>query len=172
MKINFARLKNFRVSGARWQPATATARPEARSILTHEDKLFFLHIPRTAGGRVIELLENFFEQSTICPAYATPDLARLDPAILETYRFFRGQLLYDYDSGWWLTAQKPKILTFLREPVAQTFSIFANRQARNDQAYLENEIRLVRQLSLAEYIYNSASLLNLDYRNNQTSYLY
>jgi hypothetical protein len=85
------------------------------------DKLYFLHIYKTAGTTFRALLESRFDPREVCPAHRIDELLRLPASSLGRYRLFWGHL------GLKLTALMPLELihlTLLRDPVEHVLSIY------------------------------------------------
>ncbi len=89
-----------------------------------DQPFFFCHIPKTAGSTFADILENIFPQDEICPAYYTFELNNLTASQLESYRLFRGHI--DYHVLCQFLPQRPKTLTFIRNPFDHAISIFSH----------------------------------------------
>jgi trehalose 2-sulfotransferase len=95
-----------------------------------EDVLFFMHIPGTAGISLYEVIDANFAPEEILPVPDDEDLERTfrerSPADLARIRCVRGDFwfgpgdraVYDF------LLSDPVIVTFLRDPVARTVSVF------------------------------------------------
>jgi hypothetical protein len=97
-----------------------------------EDQLFFIHVPKTAGTSFISLLDEIFIDSEICPTHY--DLRRfggeISDEMLNGYKFLRGHLPYNLIVP--RLNKMPRIITFLRDPVAQFISYFRMRKRETD----------------------------------------
>ena len=93
--------------------------------LTPDDRLFFLHIPKTGGISFRTLLENHFPQAEVCPAQMPEELRAIPSADLVNYRLFRGHFAYSLHE---LLPTMPHYLTFLRNPIERTISHFRHVQ--------------------------------------------
>jgi hypothetical protein len=91
--------------------------------LREDEALYFLHIPKTAGMTLSNLLDDFFGEDEIFPTHYLPDLS-LHSELLHSvddaqYRLYRGhfnQYLFD-------VVTKPlSVITFLRDPIERTLS--------------------------------------------------
>jgi hypothetical protein len=59
-------------------------------MLSPRDRLYFLHIPKTAGTTLKPILDARFDEAEICPAELWRDLIKLPWDAIPGYRFFRG----------------------------------------------------------------------------------
>ena len=86
-----------------------------------ERPLYFLHIPKTAGTSLTEILERHFEAELICPVHLWHDLLGIPRDDLKRYRLFRGHF-YSYLNQFLETDLTH--LTILRDPVKRSISHF------------------------------------------------
>ncbi|MBL8335358.1 MAG: sulfotransferase family 2 domain-containing protein [Rhodoferax sp.] len=101
-------------------------------------KVFFLHIPKTAGTSVREYFEWSYPAREICAGFSelsiSEALAREGPS----RRFYSGHVSFDYldyffpEHAW---------LTFLRDPLARTVSQYSNwiTESMHQDRWLEGE---------------------------------
>lgn len=88
--------------------------------LARDEKLVFLHIPKTAGTTVHDVLVSQFTNAQVCPdRFATLD--RMNFHEIDTFRYFSGHFTkYEVDC-----IPGPKfVLTFLREPKDRILSLY------------------------------------------------
>ncbi len=102
--------------------------PDVSSGFGPDERLYFLHIHKTAGSTLARILETHFGQGEICPPQVWQQFLTLPRADLAQYRLFRGHLLA---FSQWLPA-RPWIVTFLRDPVERTLSTY-DYIRRNDR---------------------------------------
>jgi hypothetical protein len=91
-------------------------------MLNPDDRLFFIHIPKTAGTTLIPLIDMHFHEREICPAQLWRELVHLPQESLPSYRLFRGHF-----GGGGLTSflpQPPVCMTMLRQPLPLTVSTY------------------------------------------------
>jgi hypothetical protein len=105
------------------------SRHPLRIHLREDDVLFFLHIPKTAGLSLIDLLDSHFPTNQIFPLHSAPTPELFDAYTLEKmqqYRLVRGHFRFGpYDSGIYMhIAQNPLILTVLRHPIERLVSAY------------------------------------------------
>lgn len=86
-----------------------------------EEQIVFLHILKTAGQSVMQVLEaNYDEEDRL---FANRDqIAQMSPDVLQKYKIIYGHNLYNIHQ---LLGQKPRYFTFLRDPVERTVSHYA-----------------------------------------------
>lgn len=102
--------------------------PDVSSGFGPDDRLYFLHIHKTAGSTLARILETHFGQGQICPPQTWQQMLALPRGELAQYRLFRGHLLA---FSQWLPS-RPWIVTFLRDPVERTLSTY-DYIRRNDR---------------------------------------
>lgn len=134
-------------------------------VLPSDQIYFFLHIAKTAGSTFVNILNNFFPQNEICPAYYTLDLREIPPENLDSYKFFRGHI--NYYALCSLLNKKPNTLVFLRNPYDLAISIHSHIRRKDDRDFLDTDIKNLRRLTLRDYIFNPGQILSLDYANLQ-----
>jgi hypothetical protein len=109
--------------------------------LQEDEALYFLHIPKTAGMTLSNILDNYFDWKDIFPPHDLPDIGLNRDFLLNigNYRLYRGhfrQYLFNL-------VQKPLVvITVLRDPIARTISNinYARELVRNGKNvfWLEN----------------------------------
>ena len=83
---------------------------------------YFLHIPKTAGSTLcFSVLPELFNLAETCPAHDYPEILSIPPAELSRFRLFRGHFYYFFAR---FLSAKPRYLTFLRDPVERTLSLY------------------------------------------------
>jgi hypothetical protein len=114
--------------------------PDTSAGFGPSDRLYFLHIHKTAGSTLARILETHFGQGEICPPQTWQRFLELPPAELAQYRLFRGHLLHFTH---WLP-ERPWIVAFLRDPVERTLSTYdyirRNDRHRHHRAALEMDL--------------------------------
>ena len=105
----------------------ASGIPECLAVPTFQrsfmsESYYFLHIPKAAGTTFcFSVLPKFFDYTEICPAHDYPEVLPMPPAELSKFRLFRGHFYYFFHR---LLPVKPTYLTFLRDPVERTLSLY------------------------------------------------
>jgi hypothetical protein len=100
-----------------------------RIQLRQDDVLLFLHIPKTAGLSLIELLDSQFPVELIFPLHSAPTPDMFDvfsEKSLQSYRLVRGHFRFGpYAPGVYShITQNPLIMTMLRHPVERLISAY------------------------------------------------
>lgn len=115
-------------------PCTDTPR------LTHLGRLYFLHIPKTAGTSLRLWLEGLFDVEACFPALQPFELTD-DPAELARHRFFTGHHQWLFAEKWG-AALGLQTVTFLRDPIARGVS-----EMRYLRSFTPQEVELWRERS-------------------------
>jgi len=82
-------------------------------------RIFYLHIPKTAGMALRRFLSNQYPVAQIMPATDWPPFLEIDRGEIDQYRLFQGHFtcgIFD------LLPKDVRPIVFLREPVARTIS--------------------------------------------------
>lgn len=91
------------------------------SDTTRQDQIVFIHILKTAGQSVMQLIEANYKESE--RLFANRDkIATISPADLQQYKIIYGHNLYLIHE---YLGYKPQFFTFLRDPVERTLSHYA-----------------------------------------------
>ncbi len=111
-------------------------------MLSADDRLFFIHIPKTAGTTLIPLIDMHFHEREICPAQLWRELVRLPQQNLLGYRLFRGH--FGGDGLATFLPRPPVCMTMLRDPIALSISTFKfiQREPGTRMHKLVNETRM------------------------------
>lgn len=92
-----------------------------------DDRLHFLHIPKTAGRSVRAFLQTHFDWKDACPGTVLPDLYTMPTAEIEKWRLFCGHYgRYIHR----LLSRPPVEITFLRDPIARSVSHYRDLKTR------------------------------------------
>jgi len=95
--------------------------------LADDDVLFFVHIPKTAGSSLIEILDKHFSSEEILPLHSASSSKSFEafPAKqLEKIRLVHGHFPYGpFDRGIYrYIVKNPVCITMLRDPIKRTIS--------------------------------------------------
>jgi hypothetical protein len=99
-------------------------------MASQESKLYFLHIPKTAGTSIRYWLWDAFAVEDFLECHDLRDLEAVGSSQIDRALFYSGHfgpLL------WQRLASRPTTVTFLREPVAQVFSTIHYLRGRSEE---------------------------------------
>lgn len=103
------------------QPSKAySEKPKRSNTQEIKEKIVFLHIPKTGGTTLHNLISESFPKPRICPERFN-NLVSLDKSELDSYGFFSGH--YDWRNVENIPGNK-KIITILRNPRARILSLY------------------------------------------------
>ena len=107
--------------------------------LKDDDILYFLHIQKTAGTTMINILDSYFDLDTIYRDQFWPNLLINMPKNLLKFKFLRGHFGYGIHR---ILGKKPIYITMLREPVDRTISDYEHirrDKIKNKKPFSKNE---------------------------------
>jgi hypothetical protein len=118
---------------------------------SEDDQLFFIHVPKCAGTSFISLLDEMFVNSEICPTHY--DLRKftrgeIGNEELQGYKFIRGHFPYDLIIP--RLEKPPRLIIFLRDPIAQFISYHEMRKRVPDP--ISGMQEKIKDLSLEEFL--------------------
>lgn len=125
-------------------------------------KVFFLHIPKTAGTAFSLHLKNQFNHQDICPAGYWPELLAIDSSKREQYKLISGHFS---DLGHVFLNGNPQLVTVLREPVNRVISlIFYQRHLANSapQNFLNQTVAELAVSARGKYNKDIEAIVNTD----------
>jgi len=105
-----------------------------------EEKIVFLHIPKTGGTTLHHLLSVGREDGEICPERHN-GLHAFTAGELAGYRVFSGH--FDYPSTKLIPGRKA-VVTMLRDPVARLVSLYHFQKSHRDEVIERDGLRLAR----------------------------
>ena len=119
-------------------------------------RLAFVHVPKTAGTSVTEVLTTCFA-GAVCPAMTTLDYAKFDTETLTGWRFFKG---HAYRRDYARFPAGTVKFTVLRDPVARALSYWRYyrglEEAASDNPFVREAIRLAKGQSCIEFVYSDS----------------
>src|SRR5262249_25272292 len=111
-----------------------TAKPEVSAMplqyqIKPDDTVFYLHVPKTAGSTLADILDAKFDSAVIFHSHLLNDLMKLSVHNLAAYRFIHGHFPYTVVNN--LLQKRFVGITMLRNPIDRVISQFAHiRRAR------------------------------------------
>jgi hypothetical protein len=136
------------------QPNIESNRP-LRHTLRKGDQIFFLHIPKTAGTSLMDILQMQVDPDDF---YSFPDgIENLQPEkmyVAQKARIIRGHRMYDFQKYF---TRRPYVITMLRNPYDRIISNYAHLSRINPPrlvkiARMTNPERDDSPVSLEEYV--------------------
>lgn len=122
-----------------------------------DSRVYFHHVPKTAGTTVTSWLKDHFHAHEFCPEQRNAEvLVRMDRAELLSYRLFCGHLgNYLFD----LLPERPLTVIWLRDPVQQVYSFYRFSRSKSQQLQdmsedvaWKNIFRIAPLMTFEEYI--------------------
>jgi Sulfotransferase family len=142
-------------------------------VSTFEQKVVFLHIPKTAGTSFHLLLTQYFGEQETCPI-RNRQLDQVGDSLLSSYRLFSGHYFFNQIER--IPAPR-KLVTILREPRNRLISLYNfHRSFRWDRISSIEELgydspRYAKELSFAEYLRCTEYSVRMNTDNAITRYL-
>lgn len=103
--------------------STTGVRPDSQTLRQNVEPgspLLFIHVPKAAGTTFAQILDSFFLEEDICPAYYVSELMQLSDEEVRRYRLVRGHFEYSIRELF----DTPICLTMLRDPVDRVLSYY------------------------------------------------
>lgn len=122
--------------------------------LRDDERLYFLHVPKTAGTSLRTYLESRFPAEEVCPHLLLPELLPHPPSELDRYRLFCGH------HGLYLRSvlrEEPVIVTAMRDPLQRTISHFRHLQATKHDWQHER----VKNMTFEEFVMSEDGFVGL-----------
>ncbi|WP_206933802.1 sulfotransferase family 2 domain-containing protein [Roseococcus thiosulfatophilus] len=114
-------------------------------------RLIFLHIPKTAGTSLHDVLTGYFRKEEICPERRR-DLSHKPPEYFEPYRFFSGHFTAESIAK---VPGRKFAFTILRHPYERIMSLYYFWRRHRDAVIQANNLagpRLARQVNVKEFL--------------------
>lgn len=114
-------------------------------------RLIFLHIPKTAGTSLHDVLTGYFQKKEICPERRR-DLSHKPTEYFEPYRFFSGHFTAESITK---VPGRKFAFTVLRDPYERIMSLYYFWRRHRDSVIQANNLagpRLARQVGLKEFL--------------------
>lgn len=135
------------------------------------DRVVFIHIPKTAGITFSTVIHPLLAQLPWCPVISAENLVAIPYDEILQYKLFTGHFRYRllekiFPSGF-------IALTFLREPISRTISHYKyllRQETFGVNPWGDAELKLVKKMTLEEYVSNEQLHLALDIVNLQTGF--
>lgn len=146
-------------------PACSIEGGKPVKAFSSDDRLLFLHIPKTGGTTLLPIIDNRFVASEICPARLWREFVRLPQEQLAGYRLFRGH----FGGGTLdrLLPAPPVCITMVRDPIGHILSTY--KFILRESATRLHEMVRSRGLSFAKFL--EESRVRERFANGQTRQL-
>ncbi|MEO0645278.1 MAG: sulfotransferase family 2 domain-containing protein [Cyanobacteria bacterium J06650_10] len=119
--------------------------------LSEQEALVFMHVPKTGGTTLHDILIQHFNEDEVCPERFN-HLGKMSTNELIKYRFYSGH----YDRKAIELIEKPKkIITILREPKSRILSLYYYWKAHRWEPIEEYDLggpRIAKRLNLLEFL--------------------
>jgi hypothetical protein len=106
----------------------------------YNDRLIFMHFPKTGGTTVHNCLSKLFHHNEICPE-RYDQISFWPKDILDNYRFFSA---HAFLSSFSLISDRANIITFLRDPLERNFSAFDFWSSFTNQYINDHDLHIAR----------------------------
>lgn len=139
--------------------------------LSSDAQLFFLHIPKTAGTTLVQIIEQQFDEREIARWLYPFRLFDKPPGFFREHRYFHGHVEYAVMASF--LAKPPVVMTILRDPVERYLSQFGNHQRVPLSQIPDTTSEVLNEFqhtSLRRFVYDPPEgliPLSLNYRNMQ-----
>ncbi len=107
-------------------------------------RIYFLHIPKTAGSSVREMLRRNYEDK-LCPYWSYDELVSCSQTCIEKYDVIAGHFGMSLVS---LFDRHPLTFTFLRHPIGRTLSHFMHVKRDSNHPYHKHVV----DMNLADFL--------------------
>jgi hypothetical protein len=151
---------------------------QVMSALNEQQKLIFVHIPKTAGTTLTDYLLESVPAERVFHGRTMLDYQQLDQFALEDYQLLKGHVFFHYIEQH-LSQDQYALLTVLRNPVERVISLY--RYWRSQAAgFLQNEsipevirgrVRLAKSLSLHDFVHSEQPMVVNSIANSQARQL-
>ena len=136
------------------------------------DRVVFIHIPKTAGITFSTILHPLLAGLPWCPVILPQDLIQIPYEEILQYQLFTGHFYFRlvnklFPSGF-------LFMTFLREPISRTISHYEyliRQETFGKFDYANYELTLAKKMSLREFVSNNQLHIALDLTDLQTKFL-
>lgn len=138
---------------------------------TTTTQFFFMHIPKTAGTTLIQIIEQHFDEAEIARWLYPFLLLDKPPAFFREHRYFHGHVEHAVMSSF--LPRPPVVMTMLRDPVERYLSQFGNHQRVSLSEIPDTTSEVLNEFkntSLRRMVYDPPEILiplSLNYQNMQ-----
>lgn len=140
-----------------------------------DNKLVFIHLPKTAGTTLRYIIEAHFNESDICPLHNRNEFEGLKNQYLEQFSYIRGHVPYELVEK--MLTSKRTWITMLRDPVERYISQFFFLQAKPVSIPIlyppatKNDVQTLCNMTLDDFINTQSFKLSLLSRDMQARWL-
>lgn len=119
------------------------------------DRVFFMHVPKTAGTTLIQVLEQHFDEREIARWLYPTTVIEAGPDFFVRHRYFHGHVEYGLIRS--LLRDAPVSLTLLRPPVERVLSQIGNHQRVTPEQLPDvpvDQLEEFRRIGLEEFLFD------------------
>src|SRR2546421_9795983 len=123
--------------------------------LKADAQFFFMHIPKTAGTTLSQIIEQQFDEKEVASGLYPSHLIDAQPSFFRQHRYFHGHVEYAVMCSF--LQQQPVAMTMLREPVERYLSHFKFYQRVQLNKILDESREVLNQfhqISLERFVYD------------------
>ncbi|QBQ53547.1 sulfotransferase family 2 domain-containing protein [Nitrosococcus wardiae] len=125
-------------------------------------RLCYIHIPKTAGTAVTDVLQNIYPADKIFNATFMHEYTSVDPSVFHYYLLYKGHIHYSFAIE--TLPKDTQYITVLRDPVERVISLYFFIRNLPDDVLLDENlleqqkagIRLAKEKGIIEYLQASS----------------
>jgi hypothetical protein len=138
-------------------------------------RLCYIHIPKTAGTAVTDVLTRVYPPEKVFPRIFMPEYRSVRPSLFQDYLLYKGHIHYSFAVA--NLPEDTQFITVLRDPVERVLSLYffvrnLSPEAVNDAPHQSRAgINAAKEGGLVDYLQSSLPLVRATTRNHQLEVL-